>query len=150
MCYDIDIRKSNFSVNNVFKKKHRKEGINMDFDNNIPIYIQVVNRIKQDLVTKKLNPGDKMPSTRDFANEIGLNLNTVARVYKELENEDIVFTKRGLGTFVTESQERINSIRSDMAKELLLNFINGMRNIGYEDEEIISMLIKSIEGGNHE
>jgi len=122
----------------------------MDFDNNIPIYIQVVNRIKQDLVTKKLNPGDKMPSTRDFANEIGLNLNTVARVYKELENEDIVFTKRGLGTFVTESEERVNSIRSDMANELLLNFINGMRNIGYEDEEIISMLSKSIKGGNHE
>lgn len=122
----------------------------MDFDNNIPIYIQVVNKIKQDLVTKKLNTGDKMPSTREFAIEIGLNLNTVARVYKELENEDIVFTKRGLGTFVTESEEKINSIRSEMAKELLLNFITGMRNIGYEDEEIIIMINKVIKGGNYE
>lgn len=122
----------------------------MDFDNNIPIYIQVINKIKQDLVIKKLNVGDKMPSTRDFAIEIGLNLNTVARVYKELENEGVVFTKRGLGTFVTESEEKVCSIRYDMARELLLNFISGMRNIGYEDEEIISMLRESIKGGNHE
>ncbi len=122
----------------------------MDFDNNVPIYIQVINRIKQDLVTKKLNVGDKMPSTRDFAIEIGLNLNTVARVYKELENEGIVFTKRGLGTFVTESEEKVYSIRYDMAKELLLNFITGMRNIGYKDEEIINMLKESIQGGNYE
>jgi GntR family transcriptional regulator len=122
----------------------------MDFDNNIPIYIQVINKVKQDLVTKKLKVGDKMPSTRDFANEIGLNLNTVARVYKELENEDIVFTKRGLGTFVTESEKKVNSIRANMAKELLLKFITGMRNIGYKDEEIIIMLKERIEGGNYE
>jgi DNA-binding transcriptional regulator YhcF (GntR family) len=122
----------------------------MDFDNNIPIYIQVINKIKQDLVTKKLSVGDKMPSTRDFAMEICLNLNTVARVYKELENEGVVFTKRGLGTFVTESEEKVCSIRYDMARELLLNFISGMKNIGYEDEEIINMLRESIKGGNHD
>lgn len=122
----------------------------MDFDNNVPIYIQVVNKIKQDLVIKRLNTGDKMPSTRDFANEIGLNLNTVARVYKELEAEGIVFTKRGLGTFVTESDEKITSIRSEMAKELLSTFIIGMKNIGYEKEEIIIMLNKCFEGGNYE
>jgi len=118
----------------------------MDFDNNVPIYIQVVNKIKQDLITGKLNLGDKMPSTRDFANEIGLNLNTVARVYKELEIEGIVFTKRGLGTFVTESEEKINSIRSEMAKDLLFNFIVGMKGIGYKKEEIISILKDNIEG----
>lgn len=122
----------------------------MDFDNNMPIYIQVVNRIKQDLVTKKLNVGDKMPSTRDFAIELGLNLNTVARVYKELENEGVVFTKRGLGTFVTESEEKVAIIRSDMARELLSNFIKGMRNIACKDEEIISMLKESIQGGDYE
>ena len=118
----------------------------MEFDNNIPIYIQVVNKIKQYLITGKLNPGDKMPSTRDFANEVGLNLNTVARVYKELEMESIVFTKRGLGTFVTESEEKVNSIRSEMARDLLLNFINGMKGIGYKKEEIVSILNDNIEG----
>lgn len=118
----------------------------MEFDNNIPIYIQVVNKIKQDLIAGKLSPGDKMPSTRDFANEIGLNLNTVARVYKELETESIVFTKRGLGTFVTESEVKINSIRSEMAKDLILNFVIGMKGIGYKKEEIICILNENIEG----
>ncbi len=87
-----------------------------------------------------------MPSTRDFANEIGLNLNTVARVYKELEIENIVFTKRGLGTFVTESEDKINSIRTEMAQSLLFNFIVGMKGIGYKKEEIISVLKDNIEG----
>ena len=118
----------------------------MEFDNNVPIYIQVVNKIKQDLVTGKLTLGDKMPSTRDFANEIGLNLNTVARVYKELEVENIVFTKRGLGTFVTESEDKIKSIRNEMAKELLFNFITGMKGIGYKKDEIVVILNENIEG----
>ena len=118
----------------------------MEFDNNVPIYLQVVNKIKQDLITKKLSPGDKMPSARDFANEIGLNLNTVVRVYKELEAEDIAYTKRGLGTFVTESEEKINSLRSEMAKALLLSFIVGMKGIGYNKEEIVCILKDKIEG----
>lgn len=118
----------------------------MEFNNNIPIYIQVVNKIKQDLITGKLKSGDKMPSTRDFANEIGLNLNTVARIYKELEVEDIVFTKRGLGTFVTESEDKLDSIRIEMAKELIKNYVIGMKGIGYDLEEIISILKENIEG----
>ena len=73
----------------------------MEFNNNIPIYLQVIEKIKQDIVSGKLKPGEKMPSSRDYSNELGINFNTVARVYRELESEEIVFTKRGLGTFIT-------------------------------------------------
>lgn len=115
----------------------------MEFNNNMPIYLQVIHKLKQDIVTGKLKLGEKMPSSRDYSNELGLNFNTVARVYKEMEMENIVFTKRGLGTFITESSEKVESIRLEMAKELIENFVDGMLQIGFTQEDMISFIKKS-------
>ncbi len=119
---------------------HTKEGDKLEFNNNIPIYLQVIEKIKQDIVSGKLKPGEKMQSSREYSNELGINFNTVARVYKELENEKIVFTKRGLGTFITESAEQIDSLRYDMAKKQIVTFIEGMKQIGYTKEEMIRFI----------
>ncbi len=115
----------------------------MEFNNNMPIYLQVIHKLKQDIVTGKLKLGEKMPSSRDYSNELGLNFNTVARVYKEMEMEGIVFTKRGLGTFITESSEKVESIRLEMAKELIENFVDGMLQIGFTQEDMINFIKKS-------
>ena len=112
----------------------------MEFNNNIPIYIQVMEKIKQDIITGKIKSGDKMPSSRDYANELGINFNTVARVYKEMEMEEILFTKRGLGTFITESTERIGNLRYEMAKIQIDTFINGMKQIGFTKKEMIKFI----------
>lgn len=112
----------------------------MEFNNNLPIYIQVMEKIKQDVVTKKLVLGEKMPSSRDYANELGINFNTVARVYKELEMEEILFTKRGLGTFITEDPERIDNLRYEMAKKQIETFIKGMKQIGYTKKDMMKFI----------
>ncbi len=112
----------------------------MEFDNNIPIYIQVIQDIKKDIVTGVLKPGDKLPSGRDMALKYKINPNTASRIYRELELQEICFTKRGLGTFVTEEKEKIISIRKDMANELLEQFISGMKILGIQNQEIMSLL----------
>ena len=112
----------------------------MEFNNNIPIYLQVIERIKQDIVSGKLKPGEKMPSSREYSNELGINFNTVARVYKELEMEEIVFTKRGLGTFITESDEQIEELRYTMAKNRITSFIEGMKQLGYTKKDMIKFI----------
>lgn len=112
----------------------------MEFNNNMPIYLQVMHKLKQDIIAGKLKPGDKMPSSREYSQELGLNFNTVARVYKEMEMEDIVYTKRGLGTFITESSEKIESIRLEMAKELIENFVNGMEQIGFTKQDMLNFI----------
>ena len=117
----------------------------MEFNNNIPIYLQVIERIKQDIVSGKLKPGEKMPSSREYSNELGINFNTVARVYKELEMEEIVFTKRGLGTFITESEKHIKNLRYAMAREQIALFIDGMKQLGYTKTD----MIKFIEAENN-
>ena len=112
----------------------------LEFNNNIPIYLQVIERIKQDIVSGKLKPGEKLPSSREYSNELGINFNTVARVYKELEMEEIVFTKRGLGTFITESKEQIENLRYIMAKERISGFIDGMKQLGYTKADMIKFI----------
>lgn len=97
-------------------------------------------KIKQDIVTGKLKPGERMPSSRDFSAQLGINFNTVARVYKEMEAEEILFTRRGLGTFITETSERINRLRYEMARKQLDTFIKGMVQIGYTKEEMIKFI----------
>jgi GntR family transcriptional regulator len=112
----------------------------LEFNNNIPIYLQVIERIKQDIVSGKLKPGEKMPSSREYSNELGINFNTVARVYKELEMEEIVFTKRGLGTFITESDKQIENLRYTMAKNQITEFMEGMKQLGYTKKEMIRFI----------
>ena len=91
-----------------------------------------------------------MPSSREYSNELGINFNTVARVYKELEIEKIVFTKRGLGTFITESDNQIEDLRYTMAKNQITEFIEGMKQLGYTKEDMIKFIEKENNyiGGN--
>lgn len=112
----------------------------MEFDNNIPIYVQVINDIKKDMVNGVLALGEKLPSGRDLAFKYKINPNTANRIYKEMEAEAICFTKRGLGTYLTEDVEKLKKIREGMADSLLDNFIEGMKQLGFTKEELISLL----------
>lgn len=113
---------------------------NMEYNAALPIYLQVVTMIKRDIVTGELLLGAKMPSVRDMALQYTINPNTVSRVYKELENEGICFTKRGMGTFVTEESAKVEQLKQEMAKELLEQFLTGMKKLGISEEEAIKMI----------
>lgn len=112
----------------------------MEYNAALPIYLQVVTMIKRDIVTGELLLGAKMPSVRDMALQYTINPNTVSRVYKELENEGICFTKRGMGTFVTEESAKVEQLKKEMAQELLEQFLTGMKKLGISEEEAIKMI----------
>ncbi len=113
----------------------------MNFDNSTPIYLQVINKIKTDIITGELNPGDKMPSTRDLAKELGINPNTASRVYKEMELLNLCFTKRGLGTFITESNDVVDTIKNEMANQLIDDFVEGMKKLGMPYDEMVKLIL---------
>ncbi|MGU3372237.1 GntR family transcriptional regulator [Bacillus mycoides] len=116
-----------------------------EFSPNIPIYVQVMEYIKKEIVTGRLAPGDKIPAVRELAGELQVNPNTIQRTFQELELEGISETRRGTGRFVTMDEEKITELRKEMAKELLDNFINGMNNLGFMEEEVLSILRSSLE-----
>ena len=112
----------------------------MDYNSSLPIYLQAANSIKRDIVTGKLSPGEKLPSVRDLAVEYTINPNTVSRVYKELEQEGVCFTRRGMGTFVTEDSGKVQQLKDEMAGALIREFLEGMEQLGFSRTEAIRIL----------
>lgn len=112
----------------------------MEYNPALPIYLQVATSIKRDIATGKLELGGKLPSVRELALEYTINPNTVSRVYRELEMEGICFTRRGMGTFVTEDADTIMQMKDEMAKELIKDFLDGMRQLGISQKESIHFI----------
>ena len=121
----------------------------MDFDTRIPIYLQIMERIKKDIILGRLKRGDKMPSVRVLAGELQVNVNTVQRVYQELEREEVIFTQRGIGSFVTEDENVVKRIKQEMAYEVLGRFVQGMRELGFDGEKTLAALKEYMEGEAH-
>lgn len=119
----------------------------MKFVDNIPIYIQIMNYIKRKIITEELNRGDKLPSVRELAESIKVNPNTVQRAYQELERENVAYSQRGLGRYITEDEEKIKLLRSEMADEIIKTFIDGICKLGYSPEEVFDILKKRLEKG---
>ncbi|AIQ29663.1 MULTISPECIES: GntR family transcriptional regulator [Paenibacillus] len=116
----------------------------IEFDNNQPIYLQIMNYIKGEIITGKLKPGDKIPSVRELAAELQINPNTVQRTFQELERETIVETRRGMGRYVTGREETILTIKKEMAQDVLDRFIRGMQELGFQGEDILAAVAENI------
>ena len=66
----------------------------IEFNSNLPIYLQIMNYIKRKIVSGELNGGDKLPSVRELSQELTVNPNTVQRTYQELERDNLTYTKQ--------------------------------------------------------
>ena len=122
----------------------------MNFDPMSPIWLQVATRIKQQIVTGELPPGSKLPVGRDLALQYGINPNTAARIYQEMEREGLCRTQRGLGTFVTESRETIEALREEMARQAVSRFLADLAGLGLSREEAVRLIQKEEIEHDHE
>ena len=119
-----------------------------NFRGDQPIYSQLIQRIKQGIVSGDLSPGERLPSVRDLAAEAGVNPNTMQRALQELEREGIVFSQRTAGRFVTEDVKLIEGAKRAFAAEHIRVFLDGMGKLGYGREEILSLLQEEEEDAN--
>ena len=124
----------------------RKVILDYIFDNERPIYIQLVEMLRKEIVSEKLKAGERLPSVRELALTTRVNPNTMQKALVELENEGLVYTERTNGKFVTDNQELIMKIKKELAEEKVNNYINDMKNIGITYEEAIIYLQEL--GGN--
>ena len=116
------------------------------FDNERPIYVQLVEKIRIEIVSEKLKPGDRLPSVRELALIAKVNPNTMQKALVELENMGLIFTERTNGKFVTTNKELIEEIKKELAKEKVENYIKSMQSIGITYKEAIKYLQEL--GGN--
>ena len=113
----------------------RKIILDYIFDNERPIYIQLVERLRKEIVSGKLKAGERLPSVRELALTTRVNPNTMQKALVELENEGLVYTESTNGKFVTNNKELIERIKKELAEEKINNFLNDMKNIGITYEE---------------
>ena len=116
-----------------------------NFDNERPIYVQLVEKIRLDIISGKLKSGEKIPSVRDFALEARVNPNTMQKALVGLEEEGLLYTERTNGKYVTDNKKLIEKIKKELAEEKVSIFLEDMKNIGIESDEIINYL-KDIGG----
>lgn len=112
----------------------------MEFSASTPIYLQVVEDIKRQLMSGELKPGEKLWSARDMAIRYQINPNTAARVYKELEAEQLCYTKRGLGTYLTEDDGIAQQLRKEKAEQMMKTVVKELTALGYTKEELSRLL----------
>ena len=119
------------------------------FDNSMPIYTQLVDKIKLAIVSGEYTRGQRLAAVRDLASEAGVNPNTMQRAFQELERLGLVYTQRSNGRFVTEDEDVIETTKKALAEASIRSFMDSMQRIGYTREDIIRLLESSEKEDNN-
>ena len=119
------------------------------FDNSMPIYTQIVDKIKLAIVSGEYTRGQRLAAVRDLASEAGVNPNTMQRAFQELERLGLVYTQRSNGRFVTEDEDVIETTKKALAEASIRSFMDSMQRIGYTREDIIRLLESSEKEDNN-
>jgi len=118
----------------------------MEFKNNKPIFLQIAEHICSRILDGTYPEGERLPSVREYAAEVEVNVNTIVRSYDWLSQKDIIFNKRGMGYFVSQgAKETIRqSLREAFFKETLPEFVQQMEKLDITVEEVEQALKNSL------
>lgn len=111
----------------------------MEFDPNKPIYLQIFDSICEKILSGEYTPEERILSVREYGAEIGVNPNTVARSYEKLTDAGIIFTKRGLGYFVSpDARQKVNeNEKQKFLEEELPKILKRMELLGIDPKEVL-------------
>jgi GntR family transcriptional regulator len=120
-------------------------GFLLDYSSGVPIYRQIIDQIKFGISSGQLKLGEQLPTVRALAVELKVNLNTVAKAYKELEIKNILETQQGTGTFINKTDDIVpEKERVDKLKEICIQFSSVAISYGFSLDEIMQE-IKNVE-----
>lgn len=116
-----------------------------DLDNNRPIYLQLMEKIQQDIISGVYHAGDRLPSVRELALEASVNPNTMQKALSELERNGLVHTQRTSGRFITEDKTMLKQLKTELTAVHIQDFLNTMKQLGFPPEEILELIEKTIK-----
>lgn len=122
----------------------------MKFKDNVPIYLQIEQYLYRQIALGKLKAGEKIPSVRKLALQLTVNVNTVQRALAQMNEQGILYTKRGEGNFVTQDQELLKHTKQTLVDEQLTAFVQNMTRLGIKKEDLTEILSKFLQGGTDE
>lgn len=116
-----------------------------EFHNESPIYAQVMERVERMIVSGALQPGERLPSVRVFAQEAGINPNTMQKALTELERGGLIYSQRTSGHFVTEDKAVITKAREELAKLQTDRFLQSMQELGFTAAQAAERIQQRLE-----
>ncbi|MBF2562143.1 GntR family transcriptional regulator [Listeria welshimeri] len=116
--------------------------MNPTFHADKPIYSQISDWMKKQMITGEWKGDDKLPSVREMGVMLSVNPNTVSRAYQELERAGYIYAKRGMGSFVTSDKAIFEQLKKELAEEITDRFLEETRSIGLDNEAAIELLTK--------
>jgi len=129
---------------------NNKLNLQIDFRSGLPIYTQIVNQVQSQIVSGNLKPGDQLPTVRALAEELRVNFNTVARAYRLLDEERIISTQQGRGTYITEipPPKVSEKLRKEMLDALAERYISEAMRLEFSKSEIKQMVSDQLKSWN--
>ena len=118
---------------------------NLDADQ--PLYIQIVNKLKVDIVAGAYKAGDKLESVRDLAKIAAVNPNTMQKALQELEKTNLIKTQRTSGRYITEDESLLEALKNEILIEKLEEFMESARALGYTEDEIEGVIANYLKKG---
>lgn len=115
-----------------------------ELDNDRPIYLQLMERIRHDIISGVYRPGDKIPSVRDLALDAAVNPNTMQKALAELERSGLLYSQRTSGRYITDDEKLLRKMKMDLASEHIYQFFEQMHHLGFSDEETLEMIHETL------
>lgn len=116
-----------------------------EFNDNKPIYIQIVDILKIKIISGELEAGSKLKSVRDLALDFEVNPNTMQRALSELEREKLMYSQRTSGRFVTDDIDTIVHLREEMARIEIAELYSMLIKLGYKKEELTQIILRNLK-----
>lgn len=116
-----------------------------EFNDNKPIYIQIVDILKIKIISGELEAGAKLKSVRDLALDFEVNPNTMQRALSELERENLMYSQRTSGRFVTDDIDTIVHLREEMARIEIAELYSMLIKLGYKKEELTQIILRNLK-----
>jgi GntR family transcriptional regulator len=113
---------------------------NIDFNSSVPVYRQVIQAIKLEILSGRLQPGNQLPPIRELAKILKLNPNTVAKAYYNLEEEGFIESKRGSGNWVNYKNNKLDNLRKGMIEDEVKVFLERVFSLGASIEDVKNLI----------
>lgn len=114
-----------------------------------PIYTQLIEQIELKICSGVYPLGSKLPSVRDLAQEASVNPNTMQRALAKLEESGLIYTNRTSGRYVTEDVNMVQKVKEKLAHELIEEFLQNMKRLGFDEKEILSIMAEMTGGAEN-
>lgn len=112
----------------------------MEFKDNIPIYLQIEQYLYRQIALGKFQPGKKIPSVRQLAVDLTVNVNTVQRALGQMNEQGLLYTKRGEGNFVTEDTKLLQQTKRTLIDHELAEFVQNLLTLGLKKDDLVNEL----------